>query len=234
MRLYVANTTSGSLSIVDITNPAAPAELAQVKVGLDPVGVAVRPKLNPADPNEDELIFVTNHISDSVSVVSRAKQAVVQTLQALDANGVTQTNEPTGVTFASPSRAFVTLDEPNQVLVLDLDASGNATINPTRLAITAQAPRALTVSNGKLYVASFSSNNQTEFPSCAPDDTRGFNPGPDRLRPGLPVQAAPGRRVYAKPFLSHAGPDLQVRDEPESWWPGDSRREYSRSRPLRV
>jgi YVTN family beta-propeller protein len=214
VRLYVANTTSGSLSIIDITNPAAPAELAQVKVGLDPVGVAVRPKLNPGDPNEDELVFITNRISDSVSVVSRTKQAVVQTLQALDANGVTETNEPTGIAFASPNRAFVSLDEPNQVLVLDLDASGNTTINATRLAITAQAPRALTVSNGKLYVASFTSNNQTEFPSCAPDDTRGFNPDPTAFDQGCLFKLRLADAFSLSPLSLTPGPIFKFATNP--------------------
>ncbi len=177
-RLYVANTTSGSLSLVDVSNPAAPVELSKIKTGLDPVGVAVRPKVNPGDANEDELVLVSNHISDSVSVVSRSRNAVIQTVQELDANGVTTTDEPVGVAFASPFRAFVALDNPNQILVLDLDAAGNVAINPTRIQITAQAPRAITVSNGRLYVAAFESNNATEFPSCAPNDNRTLNTNP--------------------------------------------------------
>ncbi len=169
-RLYVANTTSGTLSVLDTTNALAPTRLAELKVGHDPTSVAVLPGL----VNGDELVFVVNHISDSISVVSRNKLAVVQTIQELDADGVTRTNEPVSIAFAGPSRAFVTLDEPNQVIVLEIDASGHATISPTRLAITAQAPRGLTVSGGKLFVASFESGNQTEFPTCFPDDPRGL------------------------------------------------------------
>ena len=169
-RLYVANTTSGTLSVLDTSNPLAPTRLAELKVGHDPTSVAVLPGL----VNGDELVFVVNHISDSISVVSRNTLSVVQTIQELDAEGVTRTNEPVSIAFAGPSRAFVTLDEPNQVLVLDIDASGKATINPTRLAITAQAPRGLTVSGGKLFVASFESGNQTEMPTCFPNDPRGL------------------------------------------------------------
>jgi DNA-binding beta-propeller fold protein YncE len=193
--LYVANTTTGTLSFVDVTNPAAPRELVQVPVGIDPVGVAVRPKVNPSDAGEDELVFVTNHISDSVSVVSRRLRAVVQTLQELEhADGgstpddlVTTTDEPVGVAFADACRAFVTLDQPNQVLALEIadgnhdglcdDATGSWSIAPVRLPITAQAPRALAVANGKLFVAAFESGNQTEFPTCAAEDPRGFTPG---------------------------------------------------------
>jgi len=166
-RLYVANTTSGTLSVLDVTNPLHPSELAQIKVGMDPTGVAVL----PGGVAGDELVFVANHISDTVSVVSRKQLGVVQTLQQLDANGVTQTNEPVGVVFSSPSRAFVTLDEPNQVLVLDVDATGHASIDPNRIQITAQAPRAMAAAGGKLFVLSFESGNQTEFPSCWPGTT---------------------------------------------------------------
>jgi YVTN family beta-propeller protein len=170
-RLYVANTTSGTLSVLDVTNPTAPKPLAEIKVGMDPTGVAVL----PGGVNGDELVFVANHISDSISVVSRNRLAVIQTLEAFDADGVTETDEPVAVAFSGPNRAFVTLDQPNQVLVLDVDANGHATIAPDRIQITAQAPRALTVADGRLFVVPFESGNQTEFPSCWPGDTRGLN-----------------------------------------------------------
>lgn len=191
--LYVANTTSGSVSLVDVTNPSAPVEIGQVMVGMDPVGVAVRPKVNPSDPNEDELVFVTNHISDSISVVSRARRAVVQTLQGLEhADGssgpddlVTTTDEPVGVAFDGPCRAFVTLDQANQILRIDADdenanglcdeASPRWTLAAVRIPITAQAPRALAVAHGRLFVAAFESGNQTELPTCGEEDPR-FGP----------------------------------------------------------
>jgi YVTN family beta-propeller protein len=94
-RLYVANTTSGTLTMLDVSNPFQPSEVAEIKVGHDPVGVAVRPGL----VNGDELIFVVNHISDSISVVSRRRLAVVQTSSAL--TPVTA-DEPVGIAFASP------------------------------------------------------------------------------------------------------------------------------------
>jgi YVTN family beta-propeller protein len=173
--LYVANTTAGSVSMLDVSKPAAPLEIAEIKVGLDPVGIAVRPK---ASPDDDEYVYVTNHVSDSISVISRAAADVVQTLQGIDpATGVTTTDEPVGIAFAGPSRAFVSLDHPNEVLVIDVDAAGRATIRPERLAITAQAPRALAVSDGRLYVAAFESGNQTEFPSCEALDPRGLAEG---------------------------------------------------------
>jgi YVTN family beta-propeller protein len=174
--LYVANTTAGTLSVLDVARPWRPRLLAEIPVGLDPVGVAVRPRRDPRNFFEDEIVLVTNYISDSISVVSRRHLDVVQTVQDVDpATGVTRTDEPTGVVFAGPDLAFVTLDQTNQVLALHLDAAGQVTIDPTRLGIAAQAPRALAASEGRLYVAAFESGNQTELPTCAPGDTRGLD-----------------------------------------------------------
>ena len=166
--LYVANTTTGTLSVfgIDKQDPANLTLRAEIPVGLDPVSVAVRP-----GGGGDELVLVANHLSDSISVVSKKKLEVVQTIQGLDAQGVTTTNEPVSVVFASKKRAFVALDEPDQVIVIDFKGS-RAEINPQRLQIGSKAPRAMTVVDEKLYVLSFESGNQTEFPTCAPDDPR--------------------------------------------------------------
>ena len=52
--VYAVNTNAGTLAILEATPPYA--KLAEVRVGLEPVGVAVRPKLVPGDPAEDELV----------------------------------------------------------------------------------------------------------------------------------------------------------------------------------
>jgi hypothetical protein len=125
-------------------------------------------------------VLVTNHISDSISVVDVGRRMVVQTIQGIDENGVTTTDAPTGVVFAGPNRAFVALDDRNEIAVIDFDASGHATLNPERLSIPAQAPRAMAVVGDRLLVGAFESGNQTEFPNCGPldtVDTRPFLPG---------------------------------------------------------
>jgi len=178
-RLYVANTTSGTVSALDVSSPASPVLLAEIAVGLDPVSVAVRP------PGGDgpEVVLASNHISDSVSVIDTGQLAVVQTVQALDAEGISTTDEPVGVAFAGPDRAFVALDHPNQVIVLDRQPDGTWALSATRLPITAQAPRAVAVEGGRLFVAAFESGNQTEFPSCSVDDLIDidFDPGPQEV-----------------------------------------------------
>ncbi len=172
-RLVVANTTSGTVSVYDTSQILTPPDhglLAEIHVGLDPVGVAIR-------PGSPELAVVTNHISDSISIVDLTDLTVVQTLQEVDADGVSLTDAPVGVALDGTSRAFITLDDRNEVRVIEFDASGKATLSPTVLTIAAQAPRAVAVGNGKLYVAAFESTNQTEFPSCGPDDPIGLKPG---------------------------------------------------------
>src|SRR5262245_3466437 len=58
-RVFVANTPNGSLDILQVTASGLVAQ-SSVKVGLDPVAVAVR--------SESE-VWVVNHVSDSVSIV---------------------------------------------------------------------------------------------------------------------------------------------------------------------
>jgi hypothetical protein len=182
--LLVANTTSGTLSIFKrgkLGSGKQPASShsalwAEIRVGVDPVGIAVRPQ----GPDGKALALVTNHISDSISVVDLNQRMVVQTLQAFDADGVTTTDAPSGVVFAGPDRAFVALDDRDEILVIDFDAAGVASLNPERLPIPGQAPRAMTVVGDRLLVGVFESGNQTEFPMCDPADTeltRPFAPG---------------------------------------------------------
>lgn len=170
-KLVVANTTSATVSVFE-TNllPHDPegALIGEIAVGIDPVSVAIRPKNGP---NDRDLALVANHISDSISVIDLSKLGVVQTLQEFDADGVTTTDAPTGIVFASPDRAFVALDDRDEIVVIDFDANGRASINPERLPITAQAPRAMTVVGDRLLVGAFESGNQTEFPNCGPLDT---------------------------------------------------------------
>lgn len=157
--LYVANTTSNTVSVVDT---ASQSELLQIPVGIEPVSVAVRP-----DGLE---VWVANHVSDSVSVIdanpaSPTFHHVIETVQDLDpvANGgATWFDEPVGIAFASNQKAYVALSSRNEVAIVDVatySVSGSLTI-------TAQDPRAIRVRNGRLYVLAFESSNQSELSAC--------------------------------------------------------------------
>ena len=159
-RLYVANTTTGTVSVLSATTLALQ---ATIEVGMEPVALAVRP-----DGRE---VWVANHVSDSVSVIDADPASpyfhrVVATVQDLDASGVSHFDEPVGVAFASDAKAYVALSSTDRIAVVDV-ASRAVTGS---LAITAQEPRAIAVRNGLLYVAAFESGNQSELSSCASAD----------------------------------------------------------------
>jgi hypothetical protein len=90
-KLFAVNTPDNTLEIFNITSEGL-ALRARVPVGLEPVAVAAR---------NDHEVWVVNHLSDSVSVVSLANTPrVTRTLLVGD--------EPRDIVFAgTPSRAFI-------------------------------------------------------------------------------------------------------------------------------
>ncbi|HKJ16036.1 MAG TPA: hypothetical protein VJ984_01640 [Xanthomonadales bacterium] len=157
--VFVTNTPSDT---VDVINADSLEVVARISVGIDPVGMAVRP-----DGLE---VWVSNHVSDSVSVIdtnpaSPTYLKVIATVQDFDEDtGATNFDEPVGIAFASNEKAYVALSVDNDVAVIDV-ASRTVT---SRLSIAAQDPRALTVRDGVLYVIPFESNNQTQISGCVP------------------------------------------------------------------
>jgi DNA-binding beta-propeller fold protein YncE len=174
-RLFIANTPNASLDVLRITAHGLVAE-ASVKVGIDPVAVAVR---------SDHEVWVVNHVSDSVSIVdpSQTPPRVVRTLLVGD--------EPSDVVFAG-NRAFITTAHRGQqrmspdlagvpgagdpqlttggvgradVWVFDADQLGTVLGGLPRAIVTlfGDTPRGLAVTpDGKtVYAAIFKSGNQT-------------------------------------------------------------------------
>ncbi len=169
--LLVANTTSHTVSVYDtrriiVWGKLRPrwAHVADIHVGHDPVGIAQRPGSSE--------FWVANNISGTISVIDLDHMDVLDTIQERDANGAPTTGAPVSIAFSSPTRGFVTLDDANQVLVVDTDPDGSNPVISGRLSVAAQAPRAIDVAGGKVFVASFESENQTEFPTCEPFDPR--------------------------------------------------------------
>ena len=153
-KVFVANTPCDTIEVLDAKSGGL---VRRIPVGLDPVSLAIRP-----DGRE---LWVSNHVSDSVSVVDldpskRTFMHVVATVQDIDpASKATRFDEPMGIAFASNSKAYVALSSENKIAVVDV-----ATRKVTKsLPIRAQDPRAIMVRNDRLYVIPFESNNKTQL-----------------------------------------------------------------------
>ncbi len=209
--LFVTNTPDNRLEIFRIKNSVDQplVAVASVRVGLEPVAVAVR------GPDE---VWVVNHLSDSVSVVDvsvPARSRVARTLLVGD--------EPRDIVFAGPngSRAFITAahrgqNNPNDpqlttpgigradVWVFDADDLGEQRGGEPINIITlfTDTPRALAVSpdGAQVYAAGFHSGNQTTSlhdllvsnggPDADPNDGNGGRglPAPFTNIDGVPQQ----------------------------------------------
>src|SRR5215216_5432620 len=102
-RLLAVNTPDHRLSVFQLTGDA-PVLVAEIPVGLEPVSVAAR---------NDEEAWITNWLSDSVSVVNLKSGNVIRTIDVGD--------EPTDVVFAGGAQqmAFVCVSGLGQVKVFD-------------------------------------------------------------------------------------------------------------------
>ncbi|MEM1071096.1 MAG: hypothetical protein AAGI63_19475 [Planctomycetota bacterium] len=162
-RVFVVNTPGDTVDVIDVETQKL---THRIPVGVDPVSIAVR-----LDGKE---IWVSNHVSDSVSVIdndsaSTTYMHVVATVQEFDSKRATTFDEPVGIAFASNEKVYVALSSENQIAVVDV-SSRKVT---KRLTIPAQDPRAIAVRGGKLFVIPFESNNKTQLSGGGKDDIDG-------------------------------------------------------------
>ena len=163
--VYAANTAADTVDVIDTQTHGV---VRRISVGVDPVGLAVRP--------DGKEVWVANHVSDSVSVIDTDPDSpflhnVKATVQAVEPDSLaTRFDEPVGIAFtADGQKAYVTLGPDNEVAVVDVTSY---TVT-RRLAIRAQDPRALAVSGDRLYVTAFESNNRTQLSGCRPERVDG-------------------------------------------------------------
>lgn len=152
--IFVVNTPSDCLDVISVKTDKI---IASIRTGIDPVSVSVRP--------DGKEVWVSNHISDSVSVIDNDEQSptylsVIATVQEIDLNRKsTLFDEPVGIAFANNDKAYVALSSNNRIAVIDVTARKII----RHLKVPAQEPRALRVRNGRLYVIPFESNNKTQL-----------------------------------------------------------------------
>jgi len=204
-RLLAVNTPDQRLEVFAL-GTGRPVSLGAIPVGLDPVSVRAR---------TDDEVWVVNHVSDSISIVSLGGARVVATLATDD--------EPADVVFAgTPQRAFVTCSQANTVLVFD-PADRHAP--PVRIPIRGEDPRALATSPDGLhvYAAIFESGNRTTAIQAPLDDpagpSGGVNPPPNTLA---------GFEPPMNPTLPPAPrSSLIVRQGSDEVWRDDAGRDWS-------
>lgn len=152
--VFVANTPSHTVDILDARSGGT---VRRIAVGVEPVGLAVRP--------DGKELWVANHVSDSVSVIdlvgpSPTHWHVVHTIQEFDSQTkATRFDEPVGIAFAGNDKAYISLSSENEIAVVDVATRSIV----KRLKIDAQEPRAIVVRGERLYVVPFESNNQTQL-----------------------------------------------------------------------
>ena len=152
--VFVANTPADTVDVIDRRTRRV---VRRIAVGVDPVGLALRP--------DGKELWVSNHVSDSVSVIDLEKGSatrfhVVATVQDLDPRTkATRFDEPVGIAFASNEKAYVALSSENKIAVINTRTRKVE----RRLNITAQDPRAIVVRGDRLYVIPFESNNKTQL-----------------------------------------------------------------------
>jgi DNA-binding beta-propeller fold protein YncE len=207
--LFACNTPDNRLEMFRVLGNGTLKPIGSIVVGLEPVAVAAR--------SEHE-VWVVNHLSDSVSVVSLddGVATVTRTLLVGD--------EPRDIVFGGSgrSRAFITTAHRGQnggdaydlqtqgvgradVWVFDANNPGSALggTRLTKLTFFADTPRALAVSadGTTVYAAAFNSGNQTTTVSPYAVKTMYPNgmPGPATITvPGLGTIPQPPTGLVVK------------------------------------
>jgi YVTN family beta-propeller protein len=170
-RLFVVDTLGGRLCVFDLRNASSPFLWAEIPVGMEPVSV---------HPRSRDEVWVTNLLSDSVSIVDLAQRRVVATLRVVD--------EPSDIVFAG-GKAFVSAATRDQVQVFD--AATRAPLGT--VPIFGKDPRALAVSpdGSRVYaLVQQSGNGTTILPA-------GVQAPPPPLNGALPAAPAQGIIVRA-------------------------------------
>ena len=142
-RLFAVNTANSSLSVFDVTQPSSPRFLVEIPVGLGPVSV---------NPLSDDVAWVVNQVSNSISVVSVSKGIVTGTIYLrVPLTGGQSAGEPMDVVF-SGALAYVSISRAHAIGVINIASQ----LLTTTISLFGDSPRAMAVSpDGKTIYAAF-------------------------------------------------------------------------------
>lgn len=216
--LAACNTLDNRVELFDVST-GTPEWTASVPVGYDPVSVRFR---------TNSELWVVNHISDSVNIVSLATMSVIHTISTLD--------EPCDVVFAgNPQRAFVSCSQVNTIEIFnpaDLSAA------PSAVVLDAEDPRALAVSPDgfTVYAAIFESGNKSTvlMGSSLEDGTIDFPPnivGKSGTPHGTQNPAFNGTGAFIPPKANNGTPprvSLIVKQDANGAWRDDTGADWTR------
>ncbi len=155
--LYAVNTPNASLAVIDVpADGDLPRIAREIRVGLDPVSVAVQPGTG------GQFVWVVNYISDDVSVIDMDSEQVVAVIPV--------GNEPTVILFdASGGHAYVVLqstppgaDTSNTLPhLVTIDTATRQVVHQLELEMNNTRAAAIDVAGQRLYVAAQDSGNNT-------------------------------------------------------------------------
>jgi DNA-binding beta-propeller fold protein YncE len=156
-RLFAVNTANNSLSVFDVTTPTSPRLLVEIPVGLGPVSV---------NPLSDDVAWVVNQVSNSISVVSVSKGIVTSTINVklpiVPLSTGMSGGEPMDVVFAG-ALAYVSVSRAHEIAVINTATQ----LLASTVQVFGDSPRAMAVSpDGKtIYAAlALAGNGSTIIP----------------------------------------------------------------------
>jgi DNA-binding beta-propeller fold protein YncE len=192
-RLFAVNTANNSLSVFNVSTAASPTLLVEIPVGLGPVSV---------NPLSNDVAWVVNQVSNSISVISVSKGIVTSTINvkvpivplSVGASG----GEPMDVVFAG-AQAYVSVSRAHQIAVFNTTTLAQV----TSVNLFGDSPRAMAISpDGKTVYAALAlaGNGTTLIPNTKAPPQCGTAGQPQcvpPMNPSLPPPPKAGLIVAA-------------------------------------
>jgi YVTN family beta-propeller protein len=137
---YLGTSTTGTVSVIDTSNPSA--TVGSIGVGLHPTALYVA----------GSTVFVANTNSDTVSVIDSTKDAVVQTITTQPWLTSQVGYEPTSIALTSDNHLLVTLGRANAVAVYRYTGKPQEPVSFIGLLPTDYYPAEIATVGSQIYV----------------------------------------------------------------------------------